>query len=83
MLARVVGAEKAEASCYHHQRVDRPGAGLEVIATAVDGTIEALELPDTRSWFTAVQWHPEDTAHEDPAQQRLFDALVSAAGERV
>ncbi|WP_330285901.1 gamma-glutamyl-gamma-aminobutyrate hydrolase family protein [Streptomyces sp. NBC_00576] len=83
LLARVVGAEKAEASCYHHQRVDRPGAGLEVIATAVDGTIEALELPDTRSWFTAVQWHPEDTAHEDPAQQRLFDALVSAAGERV
>jgi putative glutamine amidotransferase len=83
LLARAVGAEKAEASCYHHQRVDRPGAGLEVIATAVDGTIEALELPDTRSWFTAVQWHPEDTAHEDPAQQGLFDALVTAARERV
>jgi putative glutamine amidotransferase len=83
LLARAVGAEKTEASCYHHQRVDRPGAGPEVIATAVDGTIEALELPDTRSWFTAVQWHPEDTALEDSAQQRLFDALVTAAGQRV
>ncbi|WP_371664332.1 gamma-glutamyl-gamma-aminobutyrate hydrolase family protein [Streptomyces sp. NBC_00280] len=79
LLARVVGAEKAEVSCYHHQRVDRPGTGLEVTATAVDGTIEALELPDTRGWFTAVQWHPEDTAHENPAQQALFDALVDAA----
>ncbi|MFI1358833.1 gamma-glutamyl-gamma-aminobutyrate hydrolase family protein [Streptomyces sp. NPDC020898] len=83
LLAQVVGTEKAEASCYHHQRVDRPGAGLEVVATAVDGTIEALELPQTRNWFTSVQWHPEDTAHEDPAQQGLFDALVTAARERV
>ncbi|WP_327699483.1 gamma-glutamyl-gamma-aminobutyrate hydrolase family protein [Streptomyces sp. NBC_00459] len=79
LLARVVGAEKAEVSCYHHQRVDSPGTGLEVTATAVDGTIEALELPDARGWFTAVQWHPEDTAHENPAQQALFDALVDAA----
>ncbi|NEC84449.1 gamma-glutamyl-gamma-aminobutyrate hydrolase family protein [Streptomyces sp. SID12501] len=79
LLARVVGVEKAEVSCYHHQRVDHPGTGLEVTATAMDGTIEALELPYTRGWFTAVQWHPEDTAHEDPAQQALFDALVKAA----
>jgi putative glutamine amidotransferase len=27
----------------------------------------------------AVQWHPEDTAAEDPSQQGLFDALVRAA----
>ena len=37
---------------------------------------------DTRGWFTAVQWHPEDTAHQDPAQQGLFDALVQAAHNR-
>ncbi len=82
-LAGVVGAEKAEVSCYHHQRVDRPGTGLEVTATAVDGTIEALELPAARGWFASVQWHPEDTAHQDPAQQRFFDALVTAARGRV
>jgi putative glutamine amidotransferase len=27
-------------------------------------------------WLVAVQWHPEITAASDPAQQRLFDALV-------
>ncbi|MFF5839974.1 gamma-glutamyl-gamma-aminobutyrate hydrolase family protein [Streptomyces massasporeus] len=79
LVARAADAEKADASCYHHQRVDCPGSGLRVTARAADGTIEALELPGAAGWFTAVQWHPEDTAHEDPAQQGLFDALVRAA----
>lgn len=79
LVARAAGAEKADASCYHHQRVDRPAPDLRVTARAADGTIEALELPGADGWFTAVQWHPEDTAHEDPAQQGLFDALVRAA----
>ncbi|CAM5365343.1 gamma-glutamyl-gamma-aminobutyrate hydrolase family protein [Streptomyces purpurascens] len=79
VVARATGAEKTDVSCYHHQRVDRLGTGLRVTARAADGTVEALELPGAHGWFTAVQWHPEDTAHEDPAQQGLFDALVRAA----
>ncbi|MER6978440.1 gamma-glutamyl-gamma-aminobutyrate hydrolase family protein [Streptomyces carpinensis] len=79
VLARATGADKAEASCYHHQHVDRLGEGLTVTARAADGTVEAVELTRSDGLFLAVQWHPEDTAHEDPAQQRLFDALVQAA----
>ncbi|MFE5812167.1 gamma-glutamyl-gamma-aminobutyrate hydrolase family protein [Streptomyces sp. NPDC056479] len=82
LLEQATGAEKAEASCFHHQRVDRLGEGLTVTARAADGTVEGLELPGAKGWFTAVQWHPEDTAHRDPAQQGLFDALVRAARER-
>ncbi|MFJ1669758.1 gamma-glutamyl-gamma-aminobutyrate hydrolase family protein [Streptomyces bottropensis] len=82
LLEQATGARKAEASCYHHQRVDRLGEGLEVTARAADGTTEGLELPGATGWFTAVQWHPEDTAEEDPVQQALFDALVRAAGAR-
>jgi putative glutamine amidotransferase len=82
LLERATGAEKADASCYHHQRVDRLGTGLTVTATAEDGTVEGLELPAAPGWFTAVQWHPEDTAHRDPAQQALFGALVRAARSR-
>ncbi|MGW0080313.1 gamma-glutamyl-gamma-aminobutyrate hydrolase family protein [Streptomyces sp. NPDC003393] len=78
-LTRITGADKVEASCYHHQHVDRLGEGLTVTARAADDTVEAVELSHGRDWFVAVQWHPEDTAHEDPAQQRLFDALVRAA----
>ncbi|MFE6823363.1 gamma-glutamyl-gamma-aminobutyrate hydrolase family protein [Streptomyces sp. NPDC057690] len=79
LLERATGAQKVEVSCYHHQRVNGIAAGLTVTARAADGTVEGLELPGARGWFTAVQWHPEDTAHEDPAQQGLFDALVRAA----
>ncbi|MFE5022504.1 gamma-glutamyl-gamma-aminobutyrate hydrolase family protein [Streptomyces sp. NPDC056656] len=79
LLEQATGTEKVDASCYHHQRVDRLGSGLSVTARAGDGTVEALELPQGRGWFTAVQWHPEDTAHEDGAQQGIFDALVRAA----
>jgi putative glutamine amidotransferase len=74
--------EKTDASCYHHQRVARLGEGLEVTAWASDDTPEALELSGPAGWFVAVQWHPEDTAPADPAQQMLFDALVSAARDR-
>ncbi|MFJ4621202.1 gamma-glutamyl-gamma-aminobutyrate hydrolase family protein [Streptomyces sp. NPDC088812] len=82
-LSRITGADKAEASCYHHQHVDRLGEGLAVTARAADGTVEAVELTGGDGRFLAVQWHPEDTAHEDPVQQRLFDALVrSARGSR-
>jgi len=82
LLERVIGAQKATVSCYHHQRVARPGAGLVITAEAADGTAEALEAPGRFSWFAAVQWHPEDSAHEDPAQQSLFDAFVDAARAR-
>ena len=63
---------------WHHQAVDRLGAGLRVVATAADGTVEATEH-DTHPWLVSVQWHPELTAATDPTQQRLFDAFVDAA----
>ncbi|MET8688006.1 gamma-glutamyl-gamma-aminobutyrate hydrolase family protein [Streptomyces sp. NPDC004732] len=80
-VARLLGAAKTEASCYHHQCVDLPGRGLVPTAWAADGTIEALELPDGEGWFASVQWHPEDTAAVDAGQQGLFGGLVRAAVE--
>jgi putative glutamine amidotransferase len=77
LLAKVVGSPSVVASCHHHQAVDRVGTGLRVVAKADDGIVEALELDHTAGWLLAVQWHPEDTAEFDPAQQRLFDALVT------
>jgi putative glutamine amidotransferase len=43
---------------YHHQAIDRLGAGLVASGWADDGTIEAVEL-DTAAWVVGVQWHPE------------------------
>jgi putative glutamine amidotransferase len=76
----VSGRDTLTISCYHHQAVDRIGAGLRPTAFSEDGAVEAIEAAErNRGWFLAVQWHPEDTAARDPAQQHLFDALVSAA----
>ena len=65
------------ASCYHHQCIDRLGSGLEVVGRAEDGTVEAVTI-DSAGWAFGVQWHPEDTAREDPRQLALLGALVAA-----
>lgn len=78
VLAGILG-ESAEVSCYHHQCLARPGAGLEVVAQSADGVIEAVELTQTDGWFLGVQWHPEDTWARTPGQRAVFAALVDAA----
>jgi putative glutamine amidotransferase len=81
-VAAALGATHVEISCYHHQAVDRIGTGLVATAQAPDGVIEALERAEPGTgWFLGVQWHPEDTAADDPAQQALFDTLVQHARE--
>ena len=77
-LAEVMGATEMAPNSWHHQALDRLGTGLDVIARAPDGVIEAVSVAD-RATLTAVQWHPEITAADDPAQQRLFDDLITNA----
>jgi putative glutamine amidotransferase len=77
-VAEIVGELALRTSSSHHQALRHVARGLEVVAHAPDGTIEAVERRD-HPFYLAVQWHPEETAAEDPAQQRLFDALAAAA----
>jgi putative glutamine amidotransferase len=78
-IADAMGARAVEIVSWHHQAVDRLGAGLRPVAWAADGVVEALEL-DGHPNLLAVQWHPELSAAADPAQQGLFDRLVALAG---
>jgi putative glutamine amidotransferase len=78
--AHVMGTTRPVGHSVHHQAIDRVGRGLEVTATAADGTVEAVEMAD--GWVVGVQWHPEDTAHTDRQQQALFDGLVAEARTR-
>jgi putative glutamine amidotransferase len=78
LLATVTGAEVLDCSTHHHQGVEELGEGLVATGWSDDGLVEALERD--RGWMLGVQWHPEDTADRDPAQQRLFDGLVRRAG---
>lgn len=77
-LAKILGLEELHVTSWHHQALRGVARGLEAVAHAPDGTIEAVEMTD-HPWLVAVQWHPELTAATDPLQQRLFDAIVVAA----
>jgi putative glutamine amidotransferase len=72
-LAELMG-ESADASCYHHQAIDKVGESLVVSAWDGDDVVEALELPGD-NFVLAVQWHPEKTLDD----LRLFQAVVDAA----
>ena len=78
-VAAAMGGNRVDIVSWHHQAVDRLGEGLRPVAWAADGVVEAIELDDHPE-LLAVQWHPELSAADDPAQQGLFDRLVVMAG---
>lgn len=74
-VARAMGSTEVLVSSYHHQALDRLGDDLVVTGRAADGCIETVE--HRTAPVLAVQWHPEDDAHEQPYEQALFDALLT------
>jgi putative glutamine amidotransferase len=82
-LAEALGTAIVSVSSHHHQAVAELEAPARVVARAPDGVIEAIELDSGGGpWIVAVQWHPEDTAAADPAQQNLFDTFVAQCATR-
>lgn len=77
-LAEILETTSIAPPSWHHQAADSVAERFRVVARAPDGVIEALEDPQ-HPFLLGVQWHPEHVASTDPAQQRLFDALVAVA----
>lgn len=77
LAERLGAAELGAVPSWHHQAIDRLGAGLRPVAWAPDDVIEAVELPG-EAQILAVQWHPE-LAGPTPAGAGLFEALVTRA----
>lgn len=76
-LYRIHRNATMQTNSFHHQAIREPAQGLEVIATAQDGVIEAM-WHRGMTFGLAVQWHPEMLAEEDGDQAALFAALVQA-----
>lgn len=82
-LATACGQGEVRVNSLHHQAVAAPAAGLRVVATAPDGTIEGIETVETDWWCVGVQWHPEDLASaRDEQSERLFEAFARACRQR-
>ena len=71
-LAGLLGGRSSVTS-EHHQALGRIGAGLDEVAWAADGTVEALEDPAKR-FALGVPWHPERSESSE-----LFRGLVAEA----
>jgi putative glutamine amidotransferase len=81
LVAEAMGTTQPMTHSFHHQAIETAAPSLAVVGHSSDGTIEAVQH-STSTWVIGVQWHPEDTAEEDPANQGLFNALVQRATRR-
>jgi len=79
ILTSLFGAKRIFVNSSHHQAVDPEfvGSGLQVVAEADDGTVEAIESTEER-FILGVQWHPErirDLKH----RKKIFSAFINTA----
>jgi putative glutamine amidotransferase len=79
-LRKITGKERIEVNSSHHQGINRIAQGLEVMALADDGLVEAVYKPD-HPFIQAVQWHPELSLN-DETSKKIFSAFVKAAERR-
>jgi putative glutamine amidotransferase len=81
LLAGILGNLRPGVNSFHHQAVRQVGRGFRVTASAEDGIIEAIEMPEASSFVLAVQYHPEELEATDMGSHRLFLAFVQAAAD--
>ena len=79
-LTGILGNSQMEVNSMHHQGIDRLAPDLVQVASAPDGMVEAVELPD-HPFGLAVQWHPEWLGAHAP-MRALFEAFVQCSGKQ-
>ncbi len=78
-LGAILGKETVLVNSFHHQAIEKLGAGLVCSALAPDGVIEGVEAPGRR-FVVGVQWHPEAFWHRPENFAALFRAFLLAGG---
>jgi putative glutamine amidotransferase len=77
-FAELMQAGEFRVNSLHGQGIRSLGAGLEALAYAEDGVIEAVHAPRHPQFTLAVQWHPEWQAAQNPYSVRMFRAFGDA-----
>ena len=81
-LAELMGQEEIPVNSLHGQGIKTLGKGLQPLAHAEDGLIEAIHLPAAPQFTLGVQWHPEWQAAQNPHSVRMFQAFGEACRAR-
>lgn len=78
-LRGMLGDERITVNSFHHQAIDRVGAGIRVVGWSPDGIVEGIESSDPDWWMVGVQWHPEElTNTKEEWDRRLFAGFRAA-----
>lgn len=77
-LDGVFGATSIDVNSLHRQAIDEIAQGLDIVATAADGTIEAVEVREAKGFAVGVQWHPEFWVGADTPSSQIFAAFGNA-----
>jgi putative glutamine amidotransferase len=82
ILEVLAGGVSGSVNSTHHQAVDRVGRGLQVIAHAPDGVVEAVMGTEEGQLLLGVQWHPERSFAHDEFSRRIFQWFIENCTSR-
>ena len=77
-FAELMGEEAFPVNSLHGQGLNKLGNGIEPLAHAEDGLVEAIHLPQANAFTLGVQWHPEWLATQNPHSVKIFTAFGEA-----
>ena len=80
-LMELIGKERMPANSFHHQAIKALGKGLEVMALADDGVIEAVYY-NGENYILGYQWHPERLSKFENGNRTLFDDFINACKKK-
>ena len=72
------GASEVRVNSLHGQGINRLAPGLEAMAHAPDGVVEAFAVKGATAFAYAVQFHPEWRCWENPFYTAIFEAFGQA-----
>ncbi|QCB47582.1 gamma-glutamyl-gamma-aminobutyrate hydrolase family protein [Hydrogenophaga sp. PAMC20947] len=76
------GASEVRVNSLHGQGINRLAPGLEAMAHAPDGVVEAFAVKGATAFAFAVQFHPEWRCWEYPFYTAIFEAFGEACRAR-
>lgn len=82
-FAEWAGGTTAQVNSLHGQGIARLADGLEPLAHAPDGLVEAFAVRGARTFAYAMQWHPEWRCRDNPFYAAIFEAFGRACRQRM